>query len=141
VVVRYQGPRGAPGMVEIMQTSDALTSTGRNRDTALITDGRFSGFNRGPIVGHVEPEAAVGGPIALIEDGDLIEIDIPGRRLLLHVDAAELERRRSEWRPPARKDQRDGILSLYAMAALPASKGAAMQPWTELSAQGTTRDP
>jgi dihydroxy-acid dehydratase len=131
VVVRYQGPRGAPGMVEIMQTSDALTSTGRNRDTALITDGRFSGFNRGPIVGHVEPEAAVGGLIALIEDGDLIEIDVPGRGLHLHVDVAELERRRSEWCRPVRKDQRDGVLSLYAMTALPASKGAAMQPWTE----------
>lgn len=131
VVVRYQGPRGAPGMVEIMLTSDALTSTGRNRDTALITDGRFSGFNHGPIVGHIDPEAAVGGPIALAQDGDLIEIDIPGRRLELHVAAAELARRRAGWRPPVPKDMHKGVLSLYAMAARSASQGAAMQPWAE----------
>jgi dihydroxy-acid dehydratase len=134
VIVRYQGPRGAPGMVEVMLTSDALTSTGRNRDTALITDGRFSGFNHGPIVGHIDPEAAVGGPIALIEDGDIIEIDVQSRRLELHVEARELERRRASWRPPERFQRIGrGILGLYAMTALPASEGAAMQPWTETS--------
>jgi dihydroxy-acid dehydratase len=136
VVVRYQGPRGAPGMVEVMLTSDALTSTGRSRDTALITDGRFSGFNFGPIVGHVDPEAAVGGPIALIENGDLIEIDVPGRRLHLHVEDRELERRRSHWQPPQPSSALErGILGLYAMTALPASEGAAMQPWTSVSRQ------
>lgn len=138
VIVRYQGPKGAPGMVEVMLTSDALTSTGRNRDTALITDGRFSGFNRGPIVGHVDPEAAVGGPIALIEDGDEIEIDMPARCLHLHVDDRELERRRRLWRPPTRPDVGvRGILDLYAMTALPASEGAAMQPWHQKAVEAT----
>jgi dihydroxy-acid dehydratase len=137
VVVRYQGPKGAPGMVEVMLTSDALTSTGRYRDTALITDGRFSGFNHGPIVGHVDPEAAVGGPIALIEDGDEIEIDIPARRLQIRVDDRELERRRSLWKPAARTNRAvRGFLDLYAMTALPASEGAAMQPWHLDSADG-----
>jgi dihydroxy-acid dehydratase len=130
VVVRFQGPRGGPGMVEVMLTSDALTSTGRNRDTALITDGRFSGFNLGPIVGHIDPEAALGGLLAIVEDGDVIAIDIPGRSLNLLVADREIRRRRSLWRrPDLVVSQRLGILELYRMAALPASQGAAMQPW------------
>jgi len=128
LVVRYEGVVGAPGMKEVMLCSDAIFSMNLGTSVGLITDGRFSGFNRGPVIGHVSPEAAVGGPLALVRDGDEIEIDVPGRRLELFVAAEELARRRAVWQPPQPKT-RDGVLALYARLAAPPEEGAAMQPW------------
>lgn len=128
VVIRYEGPRGAPGMKETMLSTDAIYRMGLEGSVALITDGRFSGFNRGPIVGHVCPEAMEGGVIAAIEDGDWIEINIPARQLNLDVPAADLQRRLQAWRPPPPKTTK-GFLALYAQLALPADEGAAMQTW------------
>jgi dihydroxy-acid dehydratase len=103
LVIRYEGPKGGPGMREMLATTAALYGQGMGGKVALITDGRFSGATRGFCIGHVGPEAAVGGPLALVRDGDVIELDIPGRRLSLQVSDEELERRRAAWRkPPAR---------------------------------------
>lgn len=128
VVIRYEGPKGAPGMKETMLSTDAIYRMGLEGSVGLVTDGRFSGFNRGPIVGHVCPEAMDGGVIAVIEDGDLIEIDIPHRRLTLEVPESEIKRRLAAWRPPPLKTTK-GFLALYAQLALPADEGAAMQSW------------
>ncbi len=128
IVVRYEGPKGAPGMKEVMLSTDALYRIGLEGSVGLITDGRFSGFNRGPIVGHVSPEAMEGGVIAVIEDGDTIEINIPARRLNVELPDQELQRRLANWRPPEPKTKK-GILALYAQLALPAEQGAAMQKW------------
>jgi dihydroxy-acid dehydratase len=99
VVIRYEGPRGGPGMREMLSPTSALAGMGMDKTVALLTDGRFSGATRGSAIGHVSPEAAVGGPIALVREGDRISIDIPNRRLDLLVDEAELERRRAELVP------------------------------------------
>ncbi len=128
LVIRYEGVVGAPGMKEIMLCADAIFSMNLATSVGLVTDGRFSGFNRGPVVGHVSPEAAVGGPLALVEEGDEIEIDVPGRRLELLVSPGEMRRRRAAWRPPKPKTE-DGVLALYARIAAPPEEGAAMQPW------------
>lgn len=128
VVIRYEGPKGAPGMKETMLSTDAIYRMGLEGSVGLITDGRFSGFNRGPIVGHVCPEAMDGGVIAAIEDGDMIEINIPARRLSLEVAEAEIQRRLQTWEPPPPKTSK-GFLALYAQLALPADEGAAMQNW------------
>jgi dihydroxy-acid dehydratase len=129
LVVRYEGAVGAPGMKEIMLCSDAIFSMNLGTSVGLVTDGRFSGFNRGPVVGHVSPEAALGGPLALVCEGDEIEIDVPGRRLHLYVSDEELAKRKAAWRPPAPKTA-DGVLALYAKMAAPPEHGAAMQPWS-----------
>ena len=97
VVIRYVGPKGGPGMPEMLTPTSTLAGAGLDDRVALVTDGRFSGVTRGACVGHVVPEAADGGPIALIRDGDVIDIDIPGRRLTLEVADEELERRRAAW--------------------------------------------
>ena len=123
VVIRYEGPRGGPGMREMLEPTAALTGIGMNREVALITDGRFSGGTRGPCIGHVAPEAAEGGPIALVQDGDRITIDIPGRSLDLEVPAEELEHRRKDWTPPPCKVSR-GYLRRYAEMVTSASTGA-----------------
>jgi dihydroxy-acid dehydratase len=128
VVIRYEGPKGAPGMKETMLSTDAIYRMGLEGSVGLITDGRFSGFNRGPIVGHVCPEAMEGGVIAAVQDGDMIEINVPARQLNLEVPAAEIQRRLQAWRPPEPKT-RKGFLALYAQLALPADEGAAMQNW------------
>ncbi len=99
VVIRYEGPRGGPGMQEMLAPTAALAGRGLSDSVALITDGRFSGATRGGAIGHVSPEAAAGGPIALIEPGDLIEIDIPQRRLTLQVDETILQQRALHWHP------------------------------------------
>jgi len=99
VVIRYEGPRGGPGMREMLSPTSALAGMGLDKSVALLTDGRFSGATRGAAIGHVSPEAAAGGPIALVREGDTISIDIPGKRLDLLVDEAELERRKAEWKP------------------------------------------
>lgn len=126
MVVRYEGPKGAPGMKEIMLSTDALYIRGLANSVGLITDGRFSGFNRGPIVGHVSPEAAVGGLIAVVQDGDPILVDIPNRKLELMVASTELDNRLKKWRPrPLKTDS--GILGAYAILSEPAHKGAAFK--------------
>ncbi len=123
VVIRYEGPRGGPGMPEMLLATAAISGRGLDDRVALLTDGRFSGATRGAAIGHVGPEAALGGPIALIEDGDMIEIDIPGRAVTLDVDADALEARRAEWRPPAPHAE-TGLLARYAASVRPASEGA-----------------
>lgn len=126
MVIRYEGPKGAPGMKEIMLSTDALYVSGLAESVGLITDGRFSGFNRGPIVGHVSPEAAVGGPIAVVRDGDPILVDIPNRKLELMISKTELDKRLKNWNPhPAKTDR--GILGVYAMLSEPAHQGAAFK--------------
>lgn len=99
IVIGYEGPKGGPGMRELLAATSVLMGAGLGDSTALITDGRFSGATRGPCIGHVSPEAASGGAIGLVEDGDMITIDIPNRSLTLHVSAGELERRRANWTP------------------------------------------
>ncbi|EIP99005.1 dihydroxy-acid dehydratase [Opitutaceae bacterium TAV1] len=127
VVIRYEGPRGGPGMQEMLAPTAALAGRGLAESVALITDGRFSGATRGGAIGHVSPEAAAGGPIALIEAGDLIEIDIPERRLTLQVDEAVLARRRAAWKPRPRKAQAErGYLARYASMVTSADQGAVL---------------
>lgn len=126
MVIRYEGPKGAPGMKEIMLSSDALYSKGLDKSVGLITDGRFSGFNRGPIIGHVSPEAAVGGPLAIVQDGDTILVDIPNRKLDILISQEELNNRIENWTPPQKKYTK-GILDSYALLAEPAEKGAAFK--------------
>ena len=125
IVIRYEGPVGAPGMREMMMTTDALVGLGKAKDVFVVTDGRFSGFTEGSSIGHVAPEAAVGGPIAIVEEGDSIKIDIPLRALDLDIPKAEMSRRLENWSPPAAKADR-GILAVYAKTALQADKGAMM---------------
>jgi len=125
IVVRYEGPKGAPGMKEVMLSCDALVALGLDKSVALITDGRFSGFNRGPIIGHISPEAMEGGPIALLKDGDIIEINIPERKLSVNLTAEEIERRYRNWSAPEPKIKK-GILKIYAKLVDPPEKGAAI---------------
>jgi dihydroxy-acid dehydratase len=128
VVIRYVGPKGGPGMPEMLTPTSTLAGAGLDDRVALVTDGRFSGVTRGACVGHVVPEAADGGPIALIRDGDIVDIDIPGRRLTLDVPADELERRRAAWRRPQAPDptslQARGVLGRYVKMVSGADKGA-----------------
>ncbi|NPV79765.1 MAG: dihydroxy-acid dehydratase [Firmicutes bacterium] len=126
VVIRYEGPRGGPGMREMLTPTSALAGMGLDSKVGLITDGRFSGATRGAAIGHVSPEAAVGGPIAAVRDGDEIVIDIPGRRLELMVSNDEIERRLSEWKPPAPK-VREGYLARYSISVESGSKGAILK--------------
>lgn len=128
IVVRYAGPVGAPGMVEVESTASAIVNLKLDESVALVTDGRFSGFNHGPIAGHVSPEAALGGPIALVEDGDLIDINIEKRSIELLVDESELAERREAFVAPPPKTKR-GFMRTFAKNCLPPEKGAAMQYW------------
>ncbi len=123
VVIRYEGPKGGPGMREMLTPTSSIVGMGLSTSVALITDGRFSGATKGPAVGHVSPEAAAGGPVALIEEGDLVTVDIEGGALTLGVDDAELERRRAAWEPPAPKHDH-GVLAKYAKLVSSADKGA-----------------
>ncbi len=123
VVIRYEGPKGGPGMREMLAPTAALMGLGLGDSVALITDGRFSGGTRGPCIGHISPEAAEGGPIALVEEGDEISLDIPGRRLELLVDEDILAKRREAWRPPEPKITK-GWLSRYAKVVTSAYTGA-----------------
>ena len=124
IVIRHEGPRGGPGMRELLTVTELLFQLDLADSCALVTDGRFSGFSRGPAVGHVAPEAAVGGPLALVESGDEITIDVPARKLDLHVAPEELERRRRVWRPPARKVS--GMLARYAALVEQADRGCVL---------------
>ncbi|MDQ3610738.1 MAG: dihydroxy-acid dehydratase, partial [Actinomycetota bacterium] len=123
VVLRYEGPRGGPGMREMLAITAAIKGAGLGRDVLLLTDGRFSGGTTGLCVGHVAPEAAVAGPIALVADGDEIRLDLAGGRLDLLVDPVELERRRDVWVPDGRAAPR-GVLSKYARTVGSAASGA-----------------
>ncbi len=126
VVIRYEGPKGGPGMRETLAPTSAIAGAGLSESVALITDGRFSGGTRGPCIGHVSPEAAVGGPIALVEPGDMISIDIPARKLDLQVGAEELGRRRNKWLPPEPKIK-TGILARYRNSVTSASIGSVLR--------------
>jgi dihydroxy-acid dehydratase len=123
IVIRYEGPKGGPGMREMLSTTAALYGQGAGDKMALITDGRFSGATRGFCIGHVGPEAAVGGPIGLVKDGDIISIDAEAGTLDLEVDAEELERRRQDWSLPDNPYQ-SGVLRKYAEQVGPARHGA-----------------
>jgi len=126
VVIRYEGPRGGPGMQEMLAPTAAIAGRGLSESVALITDGRFSGATRGGAIGHISPEAAAGGPIALIEPGDLIQIDIPSRKITLLVDDETLADRRSKWTPRPPKIQ-SGYLARYAAMVTSASEGAVLK--------------
>jgi dihydroxy-acid dehydratase len=123
IVIRYEGPKGGPGMREMLSTTAALYGRGMGEQVALITDGRFSGATRGFCIGHVGPEAAVGGPIALVRDGDIIAIDAESGSLDLNLDKVELESRRKQWKAPPNAYQ-SGVLRKYADQVGPARKGA-----------------
>jgi dihydroxy-acid dehydratase len=123
IVIRYEGPKGGPGMREMLAPTSALIGAGLGESVGLITDGRFSGGTHGLVVGHVAPEAAVGGAIALVQDGDSITIDAETRRLEVHVPAKELERRHSAWKPPALRYP-TGVLAKYHRLVSSASIGA-----------------
>jgi len=123
VVIRYEGPKGGPGMREMLSPTGAIMGKGLGQDVALITDGRFSGGSHGFVVGHVSPEAALGGPLALVKTGDGISIDAERREITLHVSAAELARRRKAWRAP-KPYARRGALAKYAHQVSSASLGA-----------------
>ena len=127
VVIRYEGPKGGPGMREMLAVTGAMTGAGRGGDCALVTDGRFSGGTQGFCVGHVSPEAAVGGPIGLLEDGDQIVLDAHEGRLDVLVDPAELERRREQWKPPIPRYP-TGVLAKYARLVVGAERGAVTEP-------------
>jgi dihydroxy-acid dehydratase len=112
VVIRYEGPKGGPGMPEMLIPTATISGMGLSESVALITDGRFSGATRGPCIGHVSPEAAEGGPIAVIQNGDTIEIDIPNRTLNVRLSARELKKRLATWKPKKQKITK-GYLARY----------------------------
>ena len=125
VVIRYEGPAGGPGMREMLTPTSAIVGMGLSKSVALLTDGRFSGASKGPCVGHISPEAAAGGPIALIQDGDQITVDIEGGAITLHVDDDEMAARRAAFVAPAPKHSH-GVLAKYAKLVSSADKGAYM---------------
>lgn len=123
VVIRYEGPRGGPGMREMLSPTSAIMGKGLGRDVALITDGRFSGGSHGFVVGHISPEAAVGGPLAVVRDGDFVFIDAVCRTITLEISESELQKRLAKWRPPKPRYTR-GVLAKYAALVGSASRGA-----------------
>jgi dihydroxy-acid dehydratase len=123
LIVRYEGPRGGPGMREMLALTAAVVGAGLGRDVALVTDGRFSGATHGMAVGHAAPEAAVGGPIALVREGDPVVIDVEGRRVDVDIAPEELTLRLQEWKPPAPRYE-TGALAKYAKLVGSASEGA-----------------
>ncbi|KAG2216767.1 hypothetical protein INT45_005881 [Circinella minor] len=128
VVVRYQGPKGGPGMPEMLKPTSAIMGAGLGKDVALITDGRFSGASHGFIIGHICPEAQMGGPIALVHDGDKITIDANTRGITVHVSDEELAKRKESWKPKPPKYTK-GALARYAMTVKSASEGAVTDEW------------
>lgn len=126
VVIRYEGPKGGPGMREMLNPTSAIAGMGLGSSVALITDGRFSGASRGASIGHVSPEAAVGGPIALVEEGDIIKIDIPNLKLEIAVSDEELEKRRQAWTPKESK-VKTGYLARYASLVTSGNRGAILE--------------
>ena len=127
IVIRNEGPQGGPGMREMLGVTAAVVGAGHEDDVAMITDGRFSGATRGPMVGHAAPEAFVGGPIAAVEDGDTVTIDIPAREISVDLSDAELEERLDDWEPPE-PNYTSGVLAKYGMAFGSAANGAVTNP-------------
>lgn len=123
IVIRYEGPKGGPGMREMLAPTSAIAGIGMDKEVALITDGRFSGGTRGAAIGHISPEAAEGGPIAVVRDGDIIEIDIPAKSVQLHLTDNEIKRRLAQWKAPAPKIK-SGYMYRYAQMVSSASTGA-----------------
>ena len=126
MVIRYEGPKGGPGMREMLNPTSAIAGMGLDKDVALITDGRFSGATRGASIGHVSPEAASGGTIGLVEEGDIISIDIPACKIELQVDEATLAARRAKWICPEPKIK-TGYLARYAKLVTSAARGAVLE--------------
>ena len=126
VVIRYEGPKGGPGMREMLNPTSAIAGMGLGSSVALITDGRFSGASRGASIGHVSPEAAVGGPIALIEEGDIIKIDIPANTLNVDVSDEEMAERRAKWQPREPKIT-TGYLARYTAMVTSGNRGAILE--------------
>ncbi|KAL8954889.1 MAG: hypothetical protein Q9183_006882 [Haloplaca sp. 2 TL-2023] len=122
VIIRYEGPKGGPGMPEMLKPSSAIMGAGLGQDVALLTDGRFSGGSHGFLIGHIVPEAQEGGPIALVRDGDEVVIDAETRQLDVQVEQQELDRRRREWKQPPLKYSK-GTLKKYASLVTDASHG------------------
>ena len=123
VIIRYEGPKGGPGMREMLAVTGALIGQGLGDSVALVTDGRFSGASHGPMVGHVAPEAAVGGPIGLLQEGDIVTLDIPNRELNVRLTEEEFTDRRARWQPiPAKYTS--GLLAKYAKLVSSAAEGA-----------------
>ncbi|MBU4370571.1 MAG: dihydroxy-acid dehydratase, partial [Proteobacteria bacterium] len=125
VVIRYEGPKGGPGMREMLSPTSAIVGIGRDRDVALLTDGRFSGGSKGAAIGHISPEAAEGGPIAAVQEGDRIEIDIPGKKLSLLISDEEMKARLARWKPIKRELK--GYLKRYAALVRSAHTGATFE--------------
>ena len=123
LVIRYEGPKGGPGMQEMLAVTGAIMGQGLGDSVTLMTDGRFSGATYGPMIGHVAPEAAVGGPIGLLRDGDIIIMDVKTRRLDVKVPNAEMADRLQAWQPPPSQYER-GVMSKYAKLVSSASVGA-----------------
>jgi dihydroxy-acid dehydratase len=123
VVIRYEGPKGGPGMREMLGPTAALMGRGLGKEVALITDGRFSGGTHGFVVGHITPEAYVGGPLSLIKNGDMITIDAERRQLRLEIQAKEMKARRKVWKAPKPR-YTSGVLAKYAHLVSSASEGA-----------------
>lgn len=126
VVIRYEGPKGGPGMREMLNPTSAIAGMGLGSSVALITDGRFSGASRGASIGHVSPEAAVGGPIALVEEGDVISIDIPNMKLDVKVSEKEMEERRAKWQP-REPEVTTGYLARYREMVTSGNRGAILE--------------
>ena len=130
VVIRYEGPKGGPGMREMLGVTAALFGQGLGESVALVTDGRFSGGTRGLMLGHVSPEAAAGGPIAAVKDGDTISIDVDARKVDLEITAQELQHRMRDFKPPAPR-YRTGVFAKYAALVSSAEEGAITSPTKE----------
>ncbi len=126
IVIRYEGPKGGPGMREMLSPTSVIAGMGLGSEVALITDGRFSGATRGASIGHVSPEAAVGGPIALVEEGDIIKIDIEAKTIDLDVPEEELAKRKENWKPRQPKIT-SGVLARYAHMVTSGSQGAVLK--------------
>ena len=123
IVIRYEGPKGGPGMREMLTATSAIAGMGLDKDVALITDGRFSGATRGASIGHIAPEAAMGGPIAIVEEGDIIEIDIPEKKLNIKLEEDKIKERLKRLKVPEPK-VKSGYLKYYTNFVGPADKGA-----------------
>lgn len=127
IVIRYEGPKGGPGMREMLAPTSSLAGMGLDKQVALITDGRFSGATRGAAIGHVSPEAAAGGLIGLVEEGDQISIDIPQRKLELLVDEETLAQRKANWKP--KEQELKGYIKRYAKMVTSGSNGALLEDY------------
>ena len=131
VVIRNEGPTGGPGMQEMLQVTAAIVGQGLGQSVMMVTDGRFSGATRGLMIGHVAPEAAVGGPIGLVHEGDTITVDIDARTLNVEVSDEEMNERRQQWQPPA-PNYISGVFAKYARTAAQADDGAVTNTYNGL---------